>query len=68
MCKQVDKVIQMIDGKVARVITDKEVILKLAGTSDFEVIENQVEKEVPEEMPIPVTNFPINIPVAVGAD
>jgi len=68
MCKHVDKVIQMVDGQVVRVITDKEDILKLAGTSEFEVIENQAEKEVSKERPIPVPNFPLNIPVAIGAD
>jgi putative ABC transport system ATP-binding protein len=68
MCKYVDKVIQMVDGQVARVITDKEAILKLAGTSEFEAIDTPAEKEIPAEMPIPVPNFPIGIPVAVGAD
>ena len=68
MCKHVDKVIQMVDGQVAHVITDKEAILKLAGTSEFEAIETPVEKERPAEMPIPVPNFPVGVPVAVGAD
>ena len=68
MCKHVDKVIQMVDGQVARVITDKETILKLAGTSEFDAIDAPAEKGIPVEMPIPVPNFPTSVPVAVGAD
>jgi len=36
MCKYVDKVIQMVDGKIARVITEREEIDLLAGTSKFD--------------------------------
>jgi len=36
MCKYVDKVIQMVDGKIARVITDRDEINLLAGTSEFD--------------------------------
>ncbi|GIV69053.1 ABC transporter ATP-binding protein [Caldilinea sp.] len=34
MCKYVDRVIQMMDGKVSRVITDRREILRLAGAAD----------------------------------
>jgi putative ABC transport system ATP-binding protein len=68
MCKHVDKVIQMVDGQVARVITDKEAIQKLAGTSEFEAIETPTPRELPEEKPIRVPNYPTGIPVSVGAD
>lgn len=68
MCKHVDKVIQMVDGQVARVITDREEIARLAGTSEFDAIDTPVQRKRPEENPIPVPNFPIGIPVAVGAD
>jgi putative ABC transport system ATP-binding protein len=68
MCKHVDKVIQMVDGKVARVITDKEAILQLAGTSQFETIEVPDHREIPEEKPVRVPNYPTGIPMPVGAD
>lgn len=38
MCKYVDKVIRMVDGRVAQVITDTESINLLAGTSNFDTI------------------------------
>ena len=34
MCKYVDRVIQMMDGKISRVIADRRDILKLAGAAD----------------------------------
>jgi putative ABC transport system ATP-binding protein len=34
MCKYVDRVIQMMDGKVSRVIADRSEILRLAGAAD----------------------------------
>ena len=34
MCKYVDRVIQMMDGKISRVIADRREILKLAGAAD----------------------------------
>ncbi len=34
MCKYVDRVIQMMDGKISRVIADRREILKLAGDAD----------------------------------
>ena len=34
MCKYVDRVIQMMDGKLSRVIADRREILKLAGAAD----------------------------------
>ncbi|MFM7583043.1 MAG: hypothetical protein ACKO9F_10065, partial [Caldilinea sp.] len=37
MCKYVDRVIQMMDGKVSRTILDRRAILQLAGSaSDLE--------------------------------
>jgi putative ABC transport system ATP-binding protein len=68
MCKHVDKVIQMVDGQVARVITDQESIQQLAGTSQFEAVETTTRRDIPDEKPIHIPNFPTNIPVAVGAD
>ncbi len=34
MCKYVDRVIQMMDGKVSRVIADRSEIMRLAGAAD----------------------------------
>ena len=47
MCKYVDKVVQMVDGKIARVITDRDEINLLAGTSQFDKLPKQdsVEEE-----------------------
>ncbi len=41
MCKYVDKVVQMVDGKIARVITNKEDINLLAGSSEFDKLPKQ---------------------------
>lgn len=68
MCKHVDKVIQMVDGQVARVITDLEAIQQLAGTSQFEAVEIPAYREPPTEKPIRVPNYPSGIPNPVGAD
>jgi putative ABC transport system ATP-binding protein len=37
MCKYVDRMIQMIDGKVAAIIDDKAEILRIAGESEAEL-------------------------------
>jgi putative ABC transport system ATP-binding protein len=37
MCKYVDRMIQMVDGKIAAIITDKAEILRLAGESEAEL-------------------------------
>ena len=34
MCKYVDRVIQMVDGRISREITDRATILQLAGAAD----------------------------------
>jgi putative ABC transport system ATP-binding protein len=68
MCKYVDKVIQMVDGKIARVITARHEIDLLAGTSEFDKLDQSVviglEKSAPQEA------FPVltPVPVFVGAD
>ena len=45
MTKYVDKVIQMIDGKVTRVLTEPEQIEILANTSNFEMAESMAGAE-----------------------
>lgn len=70
MCKYVDKVIQMVDGKVARVLTDRTAIDQLAGTSRFDSLEQgNVDKQRRDRKPI---YMPPAVPdlttVAVGAD
>ncbi len=57
MCKYVDKVIQMVDGKVARVITDRPSIEMLAGTSKFDKLPEPIRKVRPEIKPFPIPIF-----------
>lgn len=68
MCKYVDKVVQMVDGKIARIITERDEINLLAGTSEFDRLDNfAAEKHGDRVLP----NFPpiVNsIPVFAGAD
>ena len=68
MCKYVDKVIQMMDGQVARVITDPAAIQRLAGTSEFDVLEAPAKRETAPPQGIAVPNYPVAIPLPVGAD
>lgn len=58
MCKYVDKVIQMVDGQVARVITDRQSIETLAGTSKFDDIQPPAQKGIypPQPLRVPVFN------------
>jgi len=61
MCKYVDKVIQMVDGNVARVISDRDSIELLAGTSRFDKVPEPIKKGKPRIKPLPVpvfNNFP----------
>ncbi|MCP4142328.1 MAG: ABC transporter ATP-binding protein [Chloroflexi bacterium] len=65
MCKYVDKVVQMVDGKIARVITNRDEINLLAGTSEFD----KLPKKAPvKEEALPVTGlFKANLsPAFVG--
>lgn len=68
MCKYVDKVIQMVDGKVARIITDRKAIDKLAGTSQFDVISEPVRIAEPASNPIFIPNMLDIAGVPAGAD
>jgi putative ABC transport system ATP-binding protein len=54
MCKYVDKVVQMVDGKIARVITERSEIELLAGTSEFDRLDR----------PEPVKSEDLRLPVA----
>jgi len=68
MCKYVDKVIQMVDGKIARVITAREDINLLAGTSEFDRLDQPVASR-PEKR-VSQTAIPVLSPIGVfsGAD
>ncbi len=70
MCKYVDKVIQMVDGKVARVLTDQAAIDQLAGTSRFDSLERgNADKQRRDRKPVympPV--IPDLTTVSVGTD
>ena len=49
MVQYVDKVIQMVDGKIAQVMEDPQAIAELAGTSGF-------ESAVDRPAPVPAPN------------
>jgi len=67
MCKYVDKVIQMVDGKVAREITDRSAIDALAGTSQFDSIQTPVVEQT-KNQPIYIPNAGAMASLGVGAD
>ena len=68
MCKFVDKVVQMVDGKIARVITERADIDLLAGTSEFD----RLDKPAPAKQKDPISweAPPLRMPIPVygGAD
>ncbi len=68
MCKFVDKVIQMVDGKVARVITDRATIDQLAGSSQFDAVSESLTQNPSQHQPLLIPHVPKWTAVAVGAD
>jgi putative ABC transport system ATP-binding protein len=62
MCKYVDKVIQMVDGKIARIITERSQINLLAGTSEFDKLEKPfdeaLEERILQKAPYMVNSLP----------
>ena len=61
MCKYVDKVIQMVDGKIARIITERDEINLLAGTSEFDRLDKPaIAKQVTN---IPRVTSPFKQPI-----
>jgi putative ABC transport system ATP-binding protein len=68
MCKYVDKVIQMVDGKVARIITDRAAIDTLAGTSQFDAIKEPVRQDVSENNSVYVPSVSNLASVSAGTD
>ncbi len=68
MCKYVDKVIQMVDGKVARVITERAAIDRLAGTSQFDSISAPKVEDQIKNQPLIIPNPAVFSTVGVGAD
>jgi hypothetical protein len=68
MTKYVDKVVQMVDGKIARVITERADIELLSGTSEFDRLDTATPIK-PDGQIIPKTLFQqAPIPVFGGAD
>jgi putative ABC transport system ATP-binding protein len=68
MTKYVDKVVQMVDGKIARVITERADIELLSGTSEFDRLDTATPIK-PDGQSIPKTLFQqAPIPVFGGAD
>jgi len=70
MMKYVDKVIQMVDGQVAKIITARNEIEILAGTSKFDAIEAPLPVYEPKlpALPIPVPAFPNYAALPVSGD
>ena len=68
MCEYVDKVIQMVDGKVARIITDRNAIKQLAGTSKFNAVNLPFHKDRPNSKPNPVPAYPNFAAVPMSGD
>ena len=67
MVKYVDKVIQMVDGKVAQVITDRNQIELLAGTSEFDAIKES-NFRIPQEHAIPFPIYPEMASLPISGD
>ena len=60
MCKYVDKVVQMEDGKIARVITKRSEIDLLAGTSKFDQLPKEdlvAQTEPPSKNSLNISNL-----------
>ena len=68
MTKYVDKVVQMVDGKIARVITERADIELLAGTSEFDRLEKPAPA-VPDDLVFEsAPRIRVAMPVYGGAD
>ena len=67
MVRYVDKVIQMVDGKVAQVITDHNQIELLAGTSKFDAIKEPAF-QLPQEQAIPFPIYQGLAPLPISGD
>jgi hypothetical protein len=68
MMKYVDKVIQMVDGQIARVITNPESIQLLAGTSKFNALDLPTQAPIPQSTPIQIPVFPDLVTLPVSGD
>ena len=68
MCKYVDKVIQMVDGRVSRVITDRESINNLAGTSQFDTVRLPVQKDILPQQSVSFPFYNTYSGVPIGGD
>jgi putative ABC transport system ATP-binding protein len=66
MCKYVDKVIQMVDGKVAREITDRAMIDQLAGSSQFDLL--SAVQEIPPKQITAAPKHPVLRPAFASGD
>jgi putative ABC transport system ATP-binding protein len=65
MVRFVDKVIQMTDGRVARIITERADIDAMAGSSQYEA---PLFQEQPYNLPIPAGEFLPGLSVMVSGD
>jgi putative ABC transport system ATP-binding protein len=68
MCKYVDKVVQMVDGKIARVITERAEIELLAGTSEFDRLDKPAPALQKDLLFPQVPSLRVPMPVYSGAD
>lgn len=68
MTKYVDKVIQMVDGRIARVITDRADINLLAGTSEFDRLDRSAPNKSKDLIFPQAPPLRVPVPTFGGAD
>jgi hypothetical protein len=68
MCRYVDRVIQMVDGRVARVIEDPLAIQALAGSSQHSLGEAVEAPQPAAALPIPFPARPAALELSVAGD
>jgi len=68
MCRYVDKVIQMVDGKIARVVTERSEIDQLAGSSEFDRLAPGSTDERQRQASLSSPRLKAPIPAFAGGD
>jgi putative ABC transport system ATP-binding protein len=67
MCRYVDTVIQMVDGRIERVISERGDIERLAGTSSFELLEKGARDISRDGSPHATLPVRVSLPAYAGA-
>jgi putative ABC transport system ATP-binding protein len=68
MCRYVDKVIQMVDGRIERVITERADIDLLAGMSQFDRLERDSQGRAEQNFSLASPSRPVPVPAFSGGD